>query len=120
MGNFQVDMQSFNGTWTSDVFSTAYEAYIFIAGLTDAAQVEVNNTNVSSLEALDKWYAASTQPTDAPAEVDMGGDFEGFVEAVNAPRAEPTRIKQLRDRIASQERELIDLRLELSQLLGGK
>lgn len=60
------------------------------------------------------------EPTDTLAEVDMGGDFEGFVEAVNGPQAEPMRIKQLRDRIASQERELIDLRFELSQLLGGK
>lgn len=28
------------------------------------------------------------QPTDAPAEVDMGGDFAGFVEAVNAAPAQ--------------------------------
>lgn len=143
------------------------------------------------------------EPTDTLAEVDMGGDFEGFIEAVNAPQVEHTaqvwytepvtsadgeqirarvtvrpelgdflievlangmalvnetetiyggeglaiamanamvfiyahkldkevieepkpetpRIKQLRNRIASQERELIDLRFELSQLLGGK
>lgn len=140
------------------------------------------------------------EPTDESAAVDMGGDFNGFVEAVNAPeptsvqetmqseaensdrfiafwqkhvemgirlnfpeeiiqssehalaraeigylrlqspasnyiesimldyrieqaltetQSETPRVKQLRARIASQERELIDLRFELSQLLEG-
>jgi hypothetical protein len=110
MNHYQIDIQSFNGTWTSDVFSTAYEAYIFITGLTDAAQVEVNNINVSSLEALDKWYATETaQPTDEPAVPDA------------AQPAQPNnaeRVDQLIGHISRARRELADYERELADLTG--
>lgn len=52
------------------------------------------------------------------AAIDAGNDLvRAEVERLN--KRDTPRVKQLRARIASQERELIDLRFELSQLLEG-
>lgn len=69
MTTYTIDIQQFNGSWYTEVVATADEAYALVCAIDDAAQVEINNVNVSSQEALEAWYAGQKVSVD-PAEVE--------------------------------------------------
>lgn len=82
--SYIIDIQQGNGSWYTEVTTTADEAYALVCALDYAAQVLINDEPVNTQEAIDAWYSVQTSTESKPVDVDMGGDFEGFIEAVNA------------------------------------